>query len=148
VSALNVRMSYLFDEDVRTEVLHLKTGERPSIESRGIRIESLGKRLHGQELEPFFVSLAPGSESGKRQVIHQGHEFVYCVRGQVEYSVDGEKHLLSEGDILLFEAKLPHHWRNPAQEEAELLLILQAGDSSEESVRGHFPSYPSLTYVE
>lgn len=147
-SALNVRMSYFFDEDVRTQVVHLKAGERPSMESKGIRIESLGQRLQGQGLEPFFVCLAPGSESGKKHVVHLGHEFVYCLRGQVEYNIDGDTYLLREGDILLFEAQLPHHWRNPTHEEAELMLILQACDGSEESVRGHFPSYPSLTYVE
>jgi transcriptional regulator with XRE-family HTH domain len=142
--ALNVKMSYFFDEDVQAEILHVKAGERPSLESKGVTIESVGKCLLDQELEPFFISLAPSSESGRRQVIHSGHEFVYCVRGKVEYEIDGEVYLLDEGDFLLFEAHLPHHWRNPTVEKAELILILQTPDGSDEPVRRHFSNYPSL----
>lgn len=146
-TALNVKMSYFFDEDVRTDIMHIKASERPALESKGVTIESVGKQLQGQELEPFFISLAPDSESGNRQVLHSGHEFVYCVRGKVEYEIDDKIYMLNEGDFLLFEAELPHHWRNPTEETAELLLVLQTPDGSNESVRRHFSSYPSLTYV-
>jgi transcriptional regulator with XRE-family HTH domain len=146
-TALQVKMSYFFDEDVQTDILHTKANERPALESKEVMIEGLGKRLKGQEMEPFFVSLAPDSEGAGRQVIHPGHEFVYCVRGRVAYEIDGNVYVLSEGDSLLFEAQLPHHWRNPTSETAELLLILQTSDGSNEAVRRHFPSYPSLTYV-
>jgi transcriptional regulator with XRE-family HTH domain len=145
--ALSVKMSYFFDEDVQLDVLHAKAGERPSLDSRGVTIQSVGKRLRGQELEPFFVSLAPGSESGRRQVVHSGHELVYCVRGKVEYEIDGQVYLLDAGDLLLFEAHLPHHWRNPGGEQAELILILQTPDGSNEPVRRHFSNYPSLVHM-
>jgi transcriptional regulator with XRE-family HTH domain len=146
--ALNVKMSYFFEEDVQTNIVHVKASERPALESKGVTIESIGKRLLRRELEPFFITLAPDSESGRRHVIHSGHEFVYCVRGSVEYEIDGEIYILVEGDFLLFEAELPHHWRNLTEEQAELLLILQTPDGSNASVRRHFPSYPSLTHVE
>jgi transcriptional regulator with XRE-family HTH domain len=146
-TSLNVKMSYFFDEDGQTDVVHIRASERPFIESKGVTIESIGQRLRGQELEPFFISLAPNSESGRRHVIHSGHEFVYCVRGRVEYEIDGQIYLLNEGDFLLFEAQLPHHWRNPTGEKAELLLILQTPNESDESVRRHFSSYPSLTHI-
>jgi transcriptional regulator with XRE-family HTH domain len=146
-TALNVKMSYFFDEDVQTDILYVRAGERSVLESRGVMIESIGKRLHGQELEPFFISLAPESKSGDRHVIHSGHEFVYCVRGTVEYEIDGKVYVLNEGDLLLFEAELPHHWRNPTEETAELLLVLQTPGGSNDSIRRHFLSYPSLLHV-
>jgi len=147
-TALNVNMCYFFDEDVQTNIIHVKANERAGLESRGVTIESIGKRLLAQELEPFFISLAPGSESERRQVIHSGHEFVYCVRGRVEYEIDSQIYVLNNGDSLLFEAELPHHWRNPTEGTAELLLILQTADGSDETVHRHFPSYPSLTHVQ
>lgn len=146
-TALNVKIGYFFDEDVQTDIMHVKAGERPSITGKGVTIESIGERLRGQEMEPFFISLAPGSESGRQQVIHSGHEFVYCVQGEVEYEIDGDVYTLNEGDFLLFEAQLPHHWRNPTTEKAELLLILQTPDESSDPVRRHFSSYPSLTHI-
>lgn len=147
--ALNVKMSYFFeDDDTQLSVIHVKASDRPSLTSKGLLIAGLGHRLREQELEPFFVSLAPEAESGRQPVIHSGHEFVCCLRGMVEYEIDGIIYQLQTGDFLLFEAELPHHWRNPSLEEkAELLLILQSSHGSPEPVRRHFSSYPSVLHI-
>ncbi len=146
-SALSVKMSYFFeDDDTQATVVHIRTAERPSLSSRGVMIAGLGKRLRGQEIEPFYVAMAPGTESGRQPVIHSGHEFVCCLRGEVEYEIDGQVYQLKEGDLLLFEAELPHYWRNPTTEKAELLLILQTPNGSDEPVRRHFSSHPSVTH--
>ena len=121
-------------------------GDRPSLTSKGLIIAGIGQRLHGQEIEPFFVAMNPGAESGRQPVIHSGHEFVCCLQGSVEYEVDEHVYLLEVGDCLLFEAELPHHWRNPTEEKAEMLLILQTPDGSNDSVRRHFSSHPSVTH--
>jgi transcriptional regulator with XRE-family HTH domain len=146
-TALNVRMGYFFESDsVRVNRIHIKASDRPSLNSKGLIIAGIGQRLHEQEIEPFFVIMSPGAESGRQPVIHSGHEFVCCLQGSVEYEVDEQVYLLEEGDCLLFEAELPHHWRNPAEEEAEMLLILQTPDGSDDSVRRHFSSHPSVTH--
>ncbi len=86
--ALKVKMSYFFEEDsTHLSVIHVKASERPSLTSKGLMIAGLGRRLREQELEPFFVSLAPEAESGRHPVIHSGHEFVCCLNGIVEYEI-------------------------------------------------------------
>lgn len=147
-TALKVKMSYFFeDNNTQVSVIHIKASERPSLTSRGLMIAGLGRRLRGQELEPFFVALAPEAESGRQPVIHAGHEFVCCLYGTVEYEIDEEIYQLQTGDFLLFEAELPHHWRNPSTEKAELLLILQCSKGSDEPVRRHFASHPSVSHI-
>lgn len=147
-AALKVKMSYFFEDDrPQARVIHIKASERPSLTSRGLMIAGLGQRLREQELEPFFVALAPEAESGRQPVIHSGHEFVCCLCGTVEYEIDGTIYQLQAGDFLLFEAELPHHWRNPSAEKAELLLILQSSRGSDEPVRRHFASLPSVTHI-
>lgn len=147
-TALNVRISYFVegDED-QTNIIHIKASQRPSLSSKGLMVAGLGQRLPGQEVEPFFIALAPGAESGRRPVIHAGHEIVCCLQGTVEYEIDGDIYLLEAGDFLLFEAELPHHWRNPGDERAEMLLILQTPNGSNESVRRHFSSHPSVIHL-
>jgi transcriptional regulator with XRE-family HTH domain len=145
--ALNVKMSYFFEEDGQSNLVHIKKDERPAIDSRGTRIEGLGERLKGQEVQPFYVSLEPGAGSGERQVVHTGHEFVYCVHGRVEYVIDGQSHLLEEGDFLIFEAGAPHYWRNLGETKAEFLIILQTPNESSEPVERHFSNYPSLSHM-
>ena len=145
--ALNVKMSYFFDEDVRKNVLHVKSENCPAITSRGASIAGIGEHLQGQEMEPFFVSLDPHAGSGDGWVTHLGHELVYCLEGQIEYSIDEQTYLLDTGDLLLFEAHLPHQWRNPGDRHARVLLVLQKPDESSASVTRHFANIPSLRHI-
>lgn len=146
-AALAVKMSYFFEDDGPEHVLHVKAGARPTIMGKGVQIEALGRELERQELEPFVIILEPRSGSGDRQVVHTGHELVYCLSGQVEYIIDGELYLISEGDFLLFEAHLPHIWRNTSDAEARFLLVLQTPGQSPEPVQRHFPGHPSITHI-
>ena len=146
-TALNVKMSYFFDEHEPTQILHVKAINRPAISSKGVQIEGLDGKLNYQEMEPFFVSLKPNSGSGERQVVHTGHELVYCLSGNVEYLIDGQIYSLEPGDVLMFEAHLPHLWRNVTDEDATILLVLQATGQTEQSVERHFSDYPSLRHM-
>lgn len=147
-TALNVRMSYFFEEEAPTSVLHLKAGSRPKIDNNGVVIEGMGQTLPSQELEPFTVTLEPKAGSGgERQVVHSGHEFVYCLQGKIEYVIDGEIYLLETGDILIFEATLPHLLRNPFDEEAKFILVLQTPNASREPVQRHFLNTPSVRHI-
>jgi transcriptional regulator with XRE-family HTH domain len=146
-AALNVRMSYFFDDHEPTQVLHVKASNRPAISNKGVQIEGLAGKLNYQEMEPFLVSLQPNSGSGERQVVHTGHELVYCLSGNVEYLIDGKIYPLEIGDMLLFEAHLPHLWRNVTEQDATILLVLQATGQTDQSVERHFSDYPSLKHI-
>ena len=146
--ALNVRMSYFFEQETPTSILYLKAGSRPKIENEGVVIEGMGKTLPSQELEPFTITLEPkAGNGGERQVVHSGHEFVYCLQGKIEYVIDGTVYTVEQGDTLIFEATLPHLWRNPFDEEAKFMLVLQTPNSSREPVQRHFSNTPSVNYI-
>jgi len=146
-TALSVRISYFFEQDdSQANVIHIRATDRPSLSSRGVTITGIGRRLREQEVEPFSITLSPGAASGLQPVIHSGHEIVYCLEGMIEYEIDSAVYLLEAGDFLLFEAELPHFWRNPTADDAKLLLILQTPDESTESVRRHFSNHPSITH--
>jgi transcriptional regulator with XRE-family HTH domain len=147
-SALQIKMSYFFEYEETHQVLHIKANARPSMSSQGVRIEGIGGELSRQEMEPFRITLAPHSESGDRQVVHTGHEFVYCLNGYVEYIIDGRIYMLEAGDFLMFEAHLPHVWRNLTDQQAEFLLVLQTPGASDEPVQQHFSRFPSLKHLE
>lgn len=146
--AMEVKMSYFFDDSVETNAIFLKAQQRPKVISDGITIESIGQRLQGQQLEPFLIVLESRAESGKQFVVHAGHEFVYCLQGVIEYRVADMAYHLEVGDMLIFEASQPHHWRNPGAQEAKMLLMLQSDDEISGPVRGHFPAHPSLKHIE
>jgi transcriptional regulator with XRE-family HTH domain len=147
-TALHVRVSYFFETETEERVLHSKAKDRPCVDSRGVCIQSIGARIHEQEVEPFRVHLSPRTSSGERQVIHAGHEVVYCIKGKFEYLIDGTIYQLEPGDFLLFEADQPHLWRNPYDSDAEFILILQTPGATLEPVKRHFVEYPSITHID
>jgi transcriptional regulator with XRE-family HTH domain len=146
-AALAVKMSYFFESETRARVLHFRASQRPAIRGDGLTIEGLGAHLQGQQMEPFFITLAPHADMGAGQVEHAGHEFVCSLAGRVHYEIDGASYALDPGDFLLFEANLPHRWGNPGDEPARLLLVLQAPDGVQEPARRHFFEYPSVTHL-
>jgi transcriptional regulator with XRE-family HTH domain len=147
-AALGVKMSYFFESATVARILHFRPNQRPVIRGAGLTIEGLGARLDGQQMEPFFITLASHADMGAGQVVHTGHEFVCCLAGRVRYEIDGAAYVLEPGDFLLFEANLPHRWGNPGDEDARLLLVLQAPDDVQEPARRHFFDHPSVTYLE
>ena len=147
-AALGVKMSYFFESATVAHILHFRPNQRPVIRGAGLTIEGLGARLDGQQIEPFFITLASHADMGTGQVVHTGHEFVCCLAGRVRYEIDGTAYVLEPSDFLLFEANLPHRWGNPSDEDAHLLLVLQAPDDVQEPARRHFFDHPSVTYLE
>jgi transcriptional regulator with XRE-family HTH domain len=146
-TALSVRMSYFFDAVDETDVVHSRKGGRPKVASGGVAVESLGARLPDQQIEPFYLTLAPHADCGADHVVHLGQELVCCLSGCLEYEVQGQIHLLHPGDFLLFKAALPHCWRNPSDENAQFLLILQSPEPPGELARRHFARYPSVAHM-
>jgi len=65
-------------------------------------------------------------------------EFVYCLEGRISYEVDGEAFTLDPGDSLLFEAHLPHSWRNAENSPSRSLLILCPSDERDHPDERHF----------
>lgn len=146
-AALNIKMSYFFNDYEPVNILHTKLTDRPAIHSNGMRIEGIGGKLNYQEMEPFIITLQPNADSGERQVVHTGHELVYCISGSVEYLIDGQIYSLETGDTLIFEAHLPHLYRNVTNSDAVMFLVIQTSKEAMKSVERHFPDYPSLIHI-
>ncbi len=137
--SLGVPISSFFENTSgQKKVAYQKTGKRPQVPFANCKIEDLGAGMTRTGEEPLLVTLEPGSDSGKTPIVHTGREFVYCINGQVEYLVDETPYLLEPGDSLLFEAYLPHRWRNLSSGESRLLLVLCASEADEQPHERHF----------
>jgi quercetin dioxygenase-like cupin family protein len=71
-------------------------------------------------------------------VVHNGHEFVYCLEGRLIYEIEEQLYLLEPGDSLLFEAHLPHRWMNAESVPSRSLLVLCPGEERGRPVERHF----------
>jgi transcriptional regulator with XRE-family HTH domain/predicted Fe-Mo cluster-binding NifX family protein len=142
--ALAVPVAAFFEsESVEKQVVYTLEGKRPFADFGGTQMQNLGKDLAGNAVQPFVVTLKPGMGSGDRMIVHTGHEFVFCLRGTIDYRINEESYSLSQGDSLVFEAHLPHRWSNSGEDLAQILLLLYPSDQREQPGGRHF----SLDYI-
>ena len=86
----------------------------------GVRMELLA--WGNTVMEPHLFRIAPEAGSGDPYT-HEGEEFIYVLRGDLEIAVDGEQYRLKTGDSFYFESTTPHRWKNPGQKETWLLWV-------------------------
>ncbi len=138
-TALEVPIVTFFESDpVEKQIVFTSADQRPSVSFGSTIMENLGKDLSSNSVQPFIVTLQPGKGSGSQPIIHTGHEFVFCLEGEIHYWISGEDYHLDTGDSLVFEAHLPHYWENIGQATTRILLILYPADSREEPGGRHF----------
>jgi transcriptional regulator with XRE-family HTH domain len=137
-TALQVPITAFFTEQAdQVRVITSHPEDRPSSVSENVWLESLGSGLEDQALEPFVVTLKSGAGSGRKAIVHDGHELVYCLEGEMEYEIDEQVYQLQAGESLLFEAQLPHRWHNRGSDAAKFLLVFQTPGGGKAAER-HF----------
>lgn len=100
---------------------HVRPPERKVLEAgAGVRMELLA--WGNTVMEPHLFRIAPEAGSGDSYA-HEGEEFIYVLRGDLEISVDGENYCLRPGDSFYFESATPHRWKNPGRKETWLLWV-------------------------
>ncbi|MDI6768798.1 MAG: cupin domain-containing protein [Anaerolineales bacterium] len=121
----------------RNRVVFLRASERTRVSfQRGIW-EGLGGEQFVGRVEPFMLTLESGASSGNNSMVHTGHEFVFCLRGQLEYQVEKEIYNLEPGDSLLFSAHLQHRWRNRGNTVTNVLILLSGFAEGERPIAMH-----------
>lgn len=142
--ALEVPVTAFFrTEPDRSNVVHLKAAERIRVPfNRGL-LEGLGGEQFSGRIEAFMVTLETGSSSGPQGMLHTGAEFVFCLRGNIEYEVDGQIYSLEMGDTLIFAAQLIHRWRNPGPTVANAIIVISCFEEGEHPAEFHLASSES-----
>jgi transcriptional regulator with XRE-family HTH domain len=131
--ALGISITVFFETDLeRKQVVFLKSDARPHVSfTRGV-FEGLGGEQFMGRVEPFMLTLENSANSGPRSMAHTGHEFVFCLRGELEYQVERQIFHLGPGDSLLFAAHLKHKWKNPGKTVATAIIIISGFEEGEE----------------
>jgi transcriptional regulator with XRE-family HTH domain len=137
--ALGVSITAFFGtETEKKQIVFLKSDERMRMAfTRGV-FEGLGGAQFSGRVEPFMLTLESGASSGPHGIVHTGHEFVFCLRGKLEYQVDKQIFQLEAGDSLLFASKLQHKWKNPSGNVTTALIIISGFEEGDEPHAMHW----------
>ena len=99
----------------------VRPADRKVLEAgEGVRMELLA--WGDTVMEPHLFRIAPEAGSGE-SYSHEGEEFIYVLRGDLEITVDGEGYRLKSGDSFYFESATPHRWKNPGKKDTLLLWV-------------------------
>lgn len=93
------------------------------------RVLEAGKGVHMELLawgstvmEPHLFRIAPAAGSGE-SYSHEGEEFLYVLKGDLEIALNGRSYRLKQGDSFYFESATPHHWKNPGSKETWVIWV-------------------------
>ncbi len=110
--ALDVSLGDLFVPSDTYQIKIVKKEQRirlnPEGHTGGPTIESLVSGYYRQRIEPLMVTIDGDGSYKSKFYNHPGHEFILVLEGSMNYLYGNEKHLISEGDALYFNAENIH----------------------------------------
>lgn len=132
-AGLDLQLSQLLrlDEGDSVTVVRASERQRGGNKKRGHSFEVLTSAQPGQRAELSRHTLAPGGATGASDdpPMHEpgSRETALVEKGAIVLICDGQRYELSDGDCVTFDADLPHHFENPAKQDAAFLAVVSAG---------------------
>lgn len=111
--ALRVEPAHLVEESGERLQSLVRRNERRRVrfETPGVHVESLAGELSGSNLSFLLIDWDKDVGSGSLTLTTTGEEFALVLSGALEFQIDGQKHILKEGDSIHYDAALPHSVR-------------------------------------
>lgn len=135
--ALSVEINAFFQPYADTRVVLTKANRRPRLMLDHGSLADLGLGMSEFLVTPLLLHLDPGARSGSA-LSHDGQDFVFCLDGEILYSIDGQGYLLEPGDSLFFDGRLRHRFGNTGAGTASMLIILSTPHDGAQYIAGHF----------
>ncbi|MCS6766095.1 MAG: helix-turn-helix domain-containing protein [Candidatus Protistobacter heckmanni] len=135
-TALGTDVSDLLDAETSAErnddICVVRSWQREPVlrggSSFGYDYVALAHKKHSKRMEPF-VMVFPSQIDRDVRFEHEGEEFMFILDGEVEFEVTIEGRaktwVLSRGDSVYFNSKLPHRSRGLKGESSALVVILR-----------------------
>ena len=85
---------------------------------------SLAVNKAGRHMEPFLIDIYPSSEEGYKLSSHEGEEFIYVLKGEIEVIYGKDVYALVEGDSIYYDSVVKHHLHSKGESAAKILAVL------------------------
>ena len=139
---VDIPVSILHDISAAYDIsmTELLTGEKARLSvysvvraGRGVGIErrsaydykSLAYNFAGRRIDPYLITVEPKPEGEPvHMTSHEGHEFHYCLEGQVRVVINKYETILNPGDSVYFDSTNPHGLQAVGDAPARLLVTI------------------------
>ena len=96
-----------------------KTPQRSILE-----FSSLASNKLDRHMEPFLIDVHPLGCADINLSAHEGEEFIYVLKGQIEIMYGKEQYTLNVGDSIYYDSVIPHHVHAFGEQEAQILAVV------------------------
>ena len=121
--SLSVEISFFFTvSKPEDEIVFSKSTRRIPIQILEGLLTDLSPGFIPAVVRSLELQIFSGSKS-KKNVSHSGFEFLYCLENELICIVSDRAYLLEQGDSLLFNANLPHHWQNSTDKVTKTIMV-------------------------
>jgi transcriptional regulator with XRE-family HTH domain/KaiC/GvpD/RAD55 family RecA-like ATPase len=77
-----------------------------------------------RRMQPMVVTIEPESSFSGHFINHKGDEFVYILKGELEFDMEDKSYILREGDSIYLDSVMPTAWRNNSEMPVQAIWIL------------------------
>ena len=98
-----------------------KAAELVELTDGAVSFRQVGGDLRGRSLQILHERYDAGADTGEDMLTHIAEQGGIVLRGRVEVTVGDEHRILGPGDAYYFDSRLPHRFRNLADEECEII---------------------------
>jgi len=86
--------------------------------------KTLTPDAEAKHMKAFIVTIDPRQDHQMVEYRHEGEEFIYVLKGEVEVIVGENPNRLKKSETLHFNSGITHKLRNLSDDEAKLLVVL------------------------
>ena len=109
----DVSLAYFFSFDLQDDTkVFFRADEHRDLGSSGVSYRLIAGERQDRKLQMLIEEYAPGTDSGRSDLSHEGEECAVVLSGHLEVTVDGKTAVLGPGDAYYFDSRLPHRFRN------------------------------------
>ncbi|HKI87406.1 MAG TPA: XRE family transcriptional regulator [Draconibacterium sp.] len=131
--ALGVRIGTFLDDQDQIGPVLVKAGTEKTALSFSTRDEKTREHLNfyslaqdkaSRHMEPFIVEIEPAKASDYKLSTHEGEEFIYVFKGNIEINYGKEVYQLAEGDSIYLDSIVAHNVHAVGEQQAKILAVI------------------------
>ena len=103
----------------------LRLPDRRDAETTAYFFESLDFPVADRKIEGYYAEF-PAHSKPSEPHRHDGAELIYVLKGRLAVTVDGEDHVLDEGDAMYFDCGAPHSYRQSGRSSCAAIVVVTA----------------------
>lgn len=129
---LGITVGELFGDKGDSPFCIVRSGDRKTVSrfetstntGGGYSYESLGLHKKNRKMEPFLVTLNPGSSRKNEPNKHSGEEILFVLEGQVEVKLESHTDILEPGDSIYYDSTMEHTVSCCGDKPATILAVI------------------------